>query len=441
MVLRFVSAALAAAILRGRQPALEFFNYGKHGQDWVGGSCASRARQSPIDLPAKVLAELPLPQNSLHLRYQHEREFTLVNNGHCITADVENEGLGGLTFDNAWYNLLAVNLHAKGEHTFAGHRPALELHLVHKKYDSDALVVLAVPFEAVPGPAPTPKPAGNATNGTNGTNSTEPPPDYVRPDPKSPGYTPTLEVFHERAPPTINTQVRVLRTWDINALVDGTYVSYDGSLTAPPCSENVRWFVRQSPLEASEEQVNVLSGATYQMNPQGNWRLTFPLADRPLTVAKTVKDEPRLNVTKKAQGPRDGTTLSEREALSWGVDAVEQAMMHLGHLKNLDQRLRGAADASAQGLQPTPPAATVPFVPGAHGGDPLYYPSAVAQGIATSLRKAMDESVKNMASRMYPKEPTETMQAIKTTLNNGMAAGNAKLAEEGLAPSAAIPAL
>ena len=41
------------------------------------------------------------------------------------------------------------------------------------------------------------------------------------------------------------------------------------------------------------------------------------LADRPLSVAKTVKSEPRLNVTKKAQGPRDGTTLSEREALGW----------------------------------------------------------------------------------------------------------------------------
>jgi len=432
MILRFLSAALAAAILRGRQPALEFFNYGKHGQDWVGGACASRGRQSPIDLPAKVLAQMPL--EDLHLRYQSEREFTLVNNGHCITADVENEGLGGLTFDNGWYNLLAVNLHAKGEHTYAGHRPALELHLVHKKYDSDALVVVAVPFEAVPGPDAPAGPAGNASGTAgNATNaSSTPPPDYVKPDPSAPGYTPVLEVFHERAPPGVDKQVQVLRTWDLNALVEGTYVTYDGSLTAPPCSENVRWYVRQEPLKASAEQVNVLSSATYRMNPQGNWRATFPLADRPLAVAKTVKSEPRLNVTKKAQGPRDGTTLSEREAMAWGVDAVEQAMSHLGHIKNLDQRLRSAADASAQGLQPTPPSATVPFVPGAQGADPLYYPSAVAKGIATSLRKAMDESVKNMAARMYPKEAGETLHGIKTTLNNGMAAGNAELAAKGI---------
>jgi len=428
-----VAATLAAAVLRGgrggrRQPAgLEFFNYGKHGQDWVGGACGSRSRQSPIDLPARFLEQVPL--EDLHIRYQSEREFSLVNNGHCITVDVENEGLGGLTFDNGWYNLLAVNLHAKGEHTYAGHRPALELHLVHKKYDSDALVVVAVPFEPVAAPE---KAAGGNATAANATNSSEPPPAYVKPDSSAPGYTPVLEVFHERAPPTVDNQVPVIREWDLNALVEGTYISYDGSLTAPPCSENVRWYVRQSPLSASAEQVEVLSSATLRMNPQGNWRTTFPLADRPLSVAKTVKSEPRLNVTKKAQGPRDGTTLSEREALGWGMDAVGQAMRHLGQLKNLDQRLRSAADASAQGLQPTAPSAIVPFVPGAKGADPLYYPSAVAKGIATSLRKAMDESVKNLASRVYPKEPGEVTNAMKTTLNNGMAAGNAKLAADGI---------
>ena len=83
-------------------------------------------------------------------------------------------------------------------------------------------------------------------------------------------------------------------------------------------------------------------------------------------------------------------------------------------------------------MQPTAPSATVPFVPGAQGADPLYYPSAVAKGIATSLRKAMDESVKNLAARMYPKESGEVTSAMKTTLNNGMAAGNAKLAADGI---------
>ena len=33
------------------------------------------------------------------------------------------------------------------------------------------------------------------------------------------------------------------------------YYTYDGSLTTPPCSEGVRWFVLQSPIEMSESQI------------------------------------------------------------------------------------------------------------------------------------------------------------------------------------------
>jgi len=34
------------------------------------------------------------------------------------------------------------------------------------------------------------------------------------------------------------------------------YYSYSGSLTTPPCSENVAWFVMKSKMEASESQIN-----------------------------------------------------------------------------------------------------------------------------------------------------------------------------------------
>jgi len=419
-------AVTATAVLRGGEPEAAdttvVFDYGKHGQDWVLGKCGSRARQSPIDVPGNFLAEPPAvgQKGVLPVRYQVETEFLVANNGHCIHVDVEDEGLGGLTFENAWYNLLAVNLHAPGEHTLAGGRPQLELHLVHKRYDSDALAIIAVPFEPVPGPPA----ATNATNATAGSV-------YVRPDPTMPGYTNLLEVFMERPPPDVDGAVAVVADLDLNAMVRGNFVSYDGSLTAPPCSENVRWFVRQAPLSASAEQVDRLLAATLKMNPQGNWRVALPLGDRALTVVSTTPTEPALTAKGPVASPADGTTLSERAAMQWGYDAVSQSMAHLAHLKNLDQRLRKAADAHAVGLQPPQPVIKAPA--GAQGGPdgPLYYPSAVAKGLSQALSKAMDESIKSLQGRIHPGTAAQTAVAgLRGHLNSADASGRATLQAE-----------
>ena len=36
----------------------------------------------------------------------------------------------------------------------------------------------------------------------------------------------------------------------------GGYYTYSGSLTTPPCSEIVTWFVFDTPIEASQDQIN-----------------------------------------------------------------------------------------------------------------------------------------------------------------------------------------
>ena len=50
------------------------------------------------------------------------------------------------------------------------------------------------------------------------------------------------------------------------------YFTFDGSLTTPPCSENVRWFVLKSAVEASENQLKQF-GARYAGNARPTQQL------------------------------------------------------------------------------------------------------------------------------------------------------------------------
>jgi carbonic anhydrase len=54
---------------------------------------------------------------------------------------------------------------------------------------------------------------------------------------------------------------------DLNALLpdNRAYYSFTGSLTTPPCSEDVSWFVLKTPAQVSAEQV-ARFGRVYAMN-------------------------------------------------------------------------------------------------------------------------------------------------------------------------------
>jgi carbonic anhydrase len=119
------------------------FDYSKHGVDWIQGVCGSRERQSPINFN---IFQVPEPTAKLQYRYgMVKSSFELMNNGHSLSADFSGLGYGGMVYEENWYNLMNLNIHALSEHTFKGVHYPLELHLVHKKYDSDDLLIVAVP--------------------------------------------------------------------------------------------------------------------------------------------------------------------------------------------------------------------------------------------------------------------------------------------------------
>lgn len=132
-----------------------YYDYQKHGTDWVDGRCTSRERQSPIDFMPGVLT-LPLTspnfasKGNFTFQYQVQKSsFEVQNTGHGLAADFSGTGLGGINYNGAWYSLLNVNIHAASEHTYGHLHYPLEVHFVHKKFDNTDFLVVAIPVRSL----------------------------------------------------------------------------------------------------------------------------------------------------------------------------------------------------------------------------------------------------------------------------------------------------
>lgn len=176
--------------------------------------CASSARQSPIALQTPRTAE-DLPDLEADYR---ETGLSIVNNGHTIQFNCDpgsRARVGGVE-----YELRQFHFHAHSEHSIDGMFSPMELHLVHADAEGN---LLAIGLLIEPG-------ASNATLAGAGW---------------------------DRLPRTSGeTLVDPSRRFNARALLpDGPTYRYEGSLTVPPCSENVSWVVYQDLIELSNEQI------------------------------------------------------------------------------------------------------------------------------------------------------------------------------------------
>lgn len=193
--------------------------------------CGGNA-QSPvaIETPHRTAGQPPFVMN-----YGSSR-VNIVNNGYTVQFNIKADNslvIGGKT-----YGLVQFHYHSLSEHTIEGQRYPLEAHFVHRHTDDD-LIVVGVMFRE-----------GDAHPLFS---------DYLEHFPESEGvYTP------EHAIP-------------LKALLpeNRSCFFYSGSLTTPPCTEGVRWYMLQQPLTASREQLNALAGIL-----QDNYRPLQPLNGR-----------------------------------------------------------------------------------------------------------------------------------------------------------------
>ena len=175
--------------------------------------CATGTVQSPVALASAGAKHAP---NVLSFVYG-PTPLKITNSGHTQQVDVEPGR--HIDLDGVSYALLQFHFHSPSEHTLDGRRFPLEMHLVHAGADGNPAVVVGVLFEEGAANAP-------------------------------------LGPFFANLPKARGSAAPAGLTIDPAAILPASrsFLHYVGSLTTPPCSEGIRWFVLTTPVTASAEQ-------------------------------------------------------------------------------------------------------------------------------------------------------------------------------------------
>lgn len=175
-------------------------------------TCKVGAAQSPINIDKFLQEDLPevLPT-------YHDVPLSVVNNGH--TVQVNYPAGSGFRADNMDYGLVQFHFHTPSEHYLDGAPYPMEAHFVHKNAQGGYAVV-AVMMKV-----------GEAN--------------------------PTIEGIWQNVPAAGEVKdVTAVQVNAANLMPAGLeYYKYQGSLTTPPCSEGVTWYVMKEPIELSEGQL------------------------------------------------------------------------------------------------------------------------------------------------------------------------------------------
>lgn len=189
-------------------------NWGKLRPDFA--TCATGKRQSPIDIDDGIRVDL----EPIKFDYKPTM-FRIVNNGHTVQVDV---GRGSsISVMGRKYDLQQIHFHLPSEERINGRGYDMVAHLVHKDYEGH-IAVVAVLLEA------------GAEN-------------------------PLIQTFWNNLPLEVNQDLAPNVAIDVTRLLPENrfYYSYMGSLTTPPCTEDVLWMVFKQPIQVSPDQVEIFS--------------------------------------------------------------------------------------------------------------------------------------------------------------------------------------
>jgi carbonic anhydrase len=192
-------------------------------------ACAAGAQQSPLDLTQFVRAQLA----PLSMAWAG-RADTIVNNGHTIQLNVADGST--LAAPGGSYKLLQFHFHRPSEHQIGGKSFPMEVHFVHANAAGSLAVIGVLMASGRPNRA----------------------------------FNRIVATMPEKEGPAVKADAGI----DPNGLLPGkrSYYRYSGSLTTPPCSETVEWFVLTDPIQVADADI-ALFAKLYPMNARPVQRL------------------------------------------------------------------------------------------------------------------------------------------------------------------------
>jgi carbonic anhydrase len=205
------------------------------------GQCGMGHAQSPIDIRHDMAQKADLPD----IRFAYKpAPLKLIDNGHTIQVNYPPGSF--IDVGGHRYELVQFHFHKPSEESIDGKRHAMVAHLVHKDAEG-RLAVVAVLLNA-----------GD--------------------------INPMVATLWNNLPPRKEAEAEPNGVEiDASDLLpsDRTYYTFAGSLTTPPCSEGVTWFVLRTPSTLSDGEITRF-GQMYPMNA----RPLQPLNGRSVRVSR-----------------------------------------------------------------------------------------------------------------------------------------------------------
>jgi carbonic anhydrase len=177
-------------------------------------TCGTGTRQSPINISKSSAVNATLSKIDFDYKTITPE---VINNGHTIQANYTAGS--GITVSGKHYDLLQFHFHTPSENTVDGKSYNMEMHLVHKNKEGK-LAVVGVFIK-------------------NGKHNAE------------------IQKLWDKMPEHAGGKGKASGSLSAADLLPNkhSFAHFKGSLTTPPCSEGVNWYVMEQPIEMSEVQI------------------------------------------------------------------------------------------------------------------------------------------------------------------------------------------